>query len=296
MEREVAVRAVRAGAYTGIILAVLGALLFFLARHLQSSEGLLGHANDVFMLFGAAVYGGLAIGLVMRSRVAAVLLPLGYVGDRVLMLFFFPEQMTPAGLLIAVCVTMLLIRAAQGVFALRRLDAEEGIVPAPLSGWRRALVGSWLIAVIGLFVSGVLLFAIMGSSALDLDTVVTGDRMRSSDRALLEEAGVLHSKEEVLYFYTWGFLSAREGGVFLTPRGLTMYEEDGEQHYRTDIAYGEITGIEEIPAGSSWEAAEIAVYRVESDITGDWIQLVLPKARNGHNQFMGELKRRAARH
>lgn len=292
MNREEATRAVRVGVIVATLITALSLLGILLAVYLSASDDALALFNDKFALLGVAAHGGLTLGLHLRSRFAAVLLPLVYGFERIMYFFYDGIELNTMVFVIGIALTLVLARAAQATFVLHKLDADEGLVPEEVTGLRRVLGWVWLSLVSGAFAVAVIMFAILGSSVLDFEVVVPGERVSDTDRALITQHGMLAADDDILKLYAWGFPTTREGGVFLSNEGITLFMLTPDEMEVHHIAYRDIDAIEELPIPPDVHVHGHALYLVESSRTDFYIQFMLPVARNGHNVFMDELKAR----
>lgn len=76
--------------------------------------------------------------------------------------------------------------------------------------------------------------------------VVAGDYLWDRDVEYLETEGILGPEEDILYFYSEGLWSIKEGGQFISDEYVTSYwrdPEDGES-YMAYAAYAEIDDVE----------------------------------------------------
>ena len=130
---------------------------------------------------------------------------------------------------------------------------ERSATRHPSFGWRRR---SAAVLVLGLLLSVALVLA--GTFAPST-AVVSGDAMRASDTDYLREAGLLLEGEEVLYFYSTGFLSIHSEGAFASNLGVTSYGTDvGTEDLSVGyLAYSEIVDIEITYSSGFWGDTEV---------------------------------------
>ena len=135
----------------------------------------------------------------------------------------------------------------------RRVGAPGEALPS--FGWRKR---SAVAAAVGVLALPLVVVGSFGPST----AVVSGSSMRSSEVAFLEESGLLEEGEEILYFYSTGFLSIRGEGVFASNLGITSYWTDPVSD-ELMVAFLRYEDIYEIEVNYSAHPLEDTVVRVE---------------------------------
>ncbi len=107
------------------------------------------------------------------------------------------------------------------------------------------------VGVAALFAPMTALAAAMSIGLVPGTTVVTGDKVPARHADWMVEQGLLEDQEQMLYFYSTGFLSYREDGNVVTDLSVISYWQDEGELYGDYAYYDEISEI--IPEYSeSW--------------------------------------------
>ncbi len=173
-----------------------------------------------------------------------------------------------------------LLPAVAAVNGLNRGVARSAV---PSYAWRKRSVA--------VLVIGVLVVPLMSAGAFGPPTaVVSGPRMRAVDARYLSGVGLLEEGEEILYFYSPGYLSARGEGTFASNLGVTSYWTDpvSEDLSFAFLRYEEIVDIE---VNYSTSFLDDTVVR----ITGPdevWFVFFLSAEGGGDRLFLEEVERR----
>jgi hypothetical protein len=280
--REEAIRHSQRGAYAAFIGAGISGFAFLAATISQATDGLLGLMNDPLNLIDIGLVVGCGIGLLRRSRAAAVVLVAYFVIARIAMSL---ELGQPTGLIPGLIFLYFFARAVQGTFAFHKIERAENPSYKPGGRW---IV--WVGVPVGVLF---LLFAVVGimtmTGALTSTEVLPGTELRANDRAALVEAGIVDADEAVRWFYSDAFVSVLGAGNVLTDRRVIRYFEDGDGKLAVyALALEEIASIELLEPGG---ALADSVYKVNGHEPDTWLQLALSVENGGDAKFVEALRR-----
>ena len=285
MDREKALKATRNGAIAAFISAFLTLGFLLIALKTDADEGFFGFLNDPVIFFDIIVILICAIGMLRRSRVAAIAIFVYFIFAKI---FFLLETGKPTGFAVALVFLYFYGKAIQGAFVYHRLEREASPEQKKGSRWKY-YVGIPIV---------VLIFAIMGlglltmTSVLPSTEVLAGSRMHASDISALTEEGLIYPDEKVVYFYSSGFLSILESGNILTDNRVVVYiqgEEGGLEIY--EMLFADITSVELIEQG---DFLNDSIYEVSSDHDEMWLRLYLSTEGEGDQKLIEELKKRVS--
>lgn len=281
MERAAAEKAIGRGAATGFFVAGATALLGLYVL-VARPEVLVALGYDGWLLADAALLGGLAYGVLRGSRAAAGGLLLYYIAGRIYM------SMTtgrPGSVLLTLIFVWFFAHALRGTIALHRIRrAEDAAYGRARRRWPAVLAGS----AAALVVAVVTLGFVAESGLVPGTAVVSGEELRPGVRALLVEDGLIEEDEEILLFYSAGFLSYRADGNLLTDRRVVSYEERDGELWSAALGYEEIAAVEVEDPGGSLTDAVVGVY----DEDGEGFLLLVSREADGLNRFLNRLEER----
>jgi hypothetical protein len=284
MDREKAIKATRNGAIAAFVSAAATLALGLIAIYIDVSSGFLAIFNDPLVFLDCVVILICAVGMLKRSKTAAVVIFVYFIINKI---YFFLETGKATGLGTAIIFLYFYGRAIQGASALQKLDNDNNEKPVEKrkSRWKYYLgipVGSVMLLLMGL---GLLTM----TSVLPSTNVLAGSQMYTKDISLLTEEGIIFPDEELLYFYSDGFLSILEEGSILTDSRVVVYiQEEGELQI-FEMALENITSVELIEQGNFFDSS---IYEVRSSYDGSWIRLFLSTEDKGDLEFVEELKKR----
>lgn len=284
MDKEKALKATRNGAIAAFISAGLTVLITSLAIYSDAEEGLLGYLNDPIIFFEVVLIVICAIGMLRRSRVAAVVIFIYFIFAKV---FFVLETGKFAGLGMGLLFLYFYGKAIQGAFVYRRIEREENPNYKRTSRWRYYVGIPVGVLVLALMVLGLLTM----TSVLPSTEVLSGSRMHARDISLLTEQGLISPDEEMLYFYSDGFLSILETGSILTNSRVVAYTQEEGDMQIYEMFFKDITSIELIEEG---DFLNDSIYEVNSEYDGSWLRLHLSTESKGDQKFIEELKKRVS--
>lgn len=284
MDREKAIKATRNGAIAAFISAFATLGLALIAISSKAGDGYLGYLNDPIIFFDVILIVICAVGMLKRSRVAAIAIFVYFIFAKI---FFLFETGKPTGFGMALIFLYFYGRAIQGAFVYHRLEREENPEQKKGSRWKY-YVGIPIV---------VLTFIIMGfglltmTSVLPSTEVLAGSKMHSSDISALTEEGLIYPDEEIVYFYSDGFLSILESGNILTDNRVVVYTQEEGSLEIYEMLFADITSIVLIEEGSFLEDS---VFEVRSARDDTWLRLFLSTEGKGDAKFVEELKKRVS--
>lgn len=170
------------------------------------------------------------------------------------------------------------------VQAMNRLNGEE-VHTLPSYGWRKRSVA---IAFVGVSFFGLAGLGTFGPST----AVLAGSEVRAQDLTYLRDAGLLDEGEELLFFYSPGFLSIEGEGVLATDWGITSYWTDpvSEERGAAFLSYADIESVESNPQADVWGTTFVRV----TGRDGSWFVFGLSSEGGGDGTFLAEVERRRA--
>jgi hypothetical protein len=142
--------------------------------------------------------------------------------------------------------------------------------------------GVSLVLALGLVAAAaVAITVLMGTGHVPDTAAVPGERLPAPTRDFLVEEGLIEPDEQVLYFYSGGFLSLREDGNLFTDRRVISYFEDegGDELIVEQASYPEIADVE-VEYGEGFLAdSEVTIVRTDG---GSFLLLVCNE--EGHDR------------
>ena len=126
--------------------------------------------------------------------------------------------------------------------------------------------GISLVLALGLVAAAAVAITVLMESGHVPDTAaIPGDELPPPTRDFLVEQGLVEPDEQVLYFFSGGFLSLREdGNLFTDRRVISYFESDGELVVE-QAAYPEIADVE-VEYGEGFLAdSEVTIVRTDGE-------------------------------
>jgi len=274
MDEKSAVEAINGG--LAIIAIGIASTLFFAAT---------GFGGDVIE-FPEAYFdvGGLLIlgfFLHRKSRVAAVLTLVYFVVAKGILILETGKFPT-GGIVVSLIFVWYSWKAILGTLNYHRIMKTKGqSKTSPL--WLKIIGG-----VVGAVAVLMITVGIMTETSFLVSTEVQpGDQVLENDLALLKNAEVIASDEEIEFLYSSGFQSVLESGYILLQDTLIIYYEESEsnvQTYRVPVEL--IKAVNQISEGG---VLDDSVYRLSFKTIDDTIDLSLPTESNGDDKFIQAL-------
>lgn len=167
--------------------------------------------------------------------------------------------------------------------------------PRPITESGSRKTGVWARIGIGLGVVAVLLVLIVVALGIGVESgllpdsaAIPGPRIHPRQVRQLHEMGVIHEHEEVLFFYSGGFLSIRaDGNLFTESRVISYFEAEGELQVEYAF-YDEIATIDFYPSQDWAEDSVIEVILADDR----WFQLIVSPEEGGDERFHQHLVRK----
>ena len=284
MNTEEAIQACRNGAVAAFISAAITFGVMLLAMSGDAGEDL-QYFNDPLIIIDALLIVGCAIGMLRKSRAAALIILIYFVFARISIAL---ETGQASGLGVAFVFLYFYGKAVQGSFAYHKLMKAENPDYKPAGKW------SYIVGI----PAAVLFFALAGAGLLTTTDympstqVVAGNDVSVNDVALLTDKGILLDDEEIEYFYSYGFSSVLEGGSILTDRAVIIYFEDEDTNIEIyEIEFPDIESIEMIEEGGIFSDSMYMIQGAEAD---EWIVVDLSVENDGHLKFINALNNKIA--
>lgn len=167
---------------------------------------------------------------------------------------------------------------------------KYGIAGAKKRNW--FLIGCG--AVFGSLLLAVCAFGLLiEAGALPKLEVVSGENVPSHQIQTLVDHGVLDKSDSIEYFYSYGMFSVADGGQFLTPTKLVVYEEFEGVLFIYEMPYSDIESVELVTEG---DFLEDSLYRVYGNSKSDWdyIMMYLGVENGGDQVFIDRLSKHIA--
>ncbi len=246
MNKEQANKALKVGAYLAFFQTVVTIVVITYAVRNNWRDEIGGLFNDPANFIDVGILLVLGIGMLRKSRIAAVCALL-YMVFTLVVLFF--EVGMISGLSFGFVFIYLYFRAAQGGFILRKLEIEENPDARGMSIWKKLGVG-----VISILFAVIVGFAVLDQfGILTPTTIQTGVQMDDELREEFEQNSVLIPDEIVEFYYLMGLTDPMEEGVLLTENALLYYWKNGDDEvtvYEYGFAY--IAAVKEISRNSAF--------------------------------------------
>jgi hypothetical protein len=282
MTLDEATKAAKHGAIAAFISGTLTAVIVGLALTMDN-PGEIAAWNDPLNIFDVVLLFGLAIGMLRKSRAAAVIAFIYFILAKV---FIALETGAGAGVFGGIVFLYFFGRAIQGTFTYHRIRKAED------EDYRAAPKWSFFVGI----PLAVILFAAMGIGILSMTDIVPstevlpGGEVSAADVSLLVENEILFADEEIEYFYSYGLVSVLEGGDILTDRAvITYYQDENDDLQIYSMNFDEITAVFRMEEGG---ALTDALYKVTSDDEDDWIIIELSTEKGGDLIFVDALRQK----
>lgn len=282
MTKENAIRATRNGAIAAFVSAALTFIVVLFAV-ISGPDGDLALFNDPINLLDVVLIVACAIGMLRRSRAAAITVFVYFLVSRI-------SIVAETGNVVSALAGLIFIyfygKAIHGAYSYHELKAQEDPEYRPAPKWSYYL---------GIPVIAVFFLLMIAGMVVDTDdtpstAVVRGTSISAVNWELLVENGVLFDDEVVDYFYSYGVNSVLEGGSILTDRSVTMYFVDDEEELQIyEFMFTEIESIELVEQGDFWNDS---TYRVVGLGENNWLNITLSVENNGDVNFIRALRRK----
>ena len=234
-------------------------------------------------ILDAALGIGLGVGLLRRSRFAAVTLFVYFIIGKI---YFSIQLGKPIGIGLGLLFLYFFWRGIEGSFSYHKLRRETDSSYRPARKWSYFL--GIPVAMALALMSGWALM--MASGALPSARVIDGSKLRLSDSSFLTSENVVQHGEKVQLFYSTGLLSIRNDGVILTDKRIIKYVRiDGELDIST-MPIKSIVAVEKVVDGDFLNDTIIGIWKDEDDF-GDGLPLFLSAEDNGDELFLDEIKK-----
>ncbi len=284
MDREEAIKHCKNGAVAAFISAAVTAAVVFFAIN-SNADGELAYFNDPVIYIDVLLIVGCAIGMLRKSRAAAVTIFTYFAISKIAITL---ETGQASGLGAAFLFLYFFGKAIQGSFAYHKLMKAENPDYQPAARW--TYVVGIPAGMLVLFLAGAGLLS--STDYMPSTKVLSGDEVSAFERALLIEEDILFGDERIEYFYSYGFSSILEGGSILTDRAVIIYFPDEDAHIEIyELEFSEIESIEMIEEGGLFADSMFMVQGAEPD---SWIIVDLSVENDGHLKFIQALNGKIA--
>jgi hypothetical protein len=280
MNREEAIKATKNGAIAACVSGGATIVVVAIAILINDNDKLkiwndYSNLIDVFLIFGCAY--GIHY---KKSRFAAVLLFLYFIIARI---FMGIETGRPTGALIGLVFLYFYGKAIQGAFTFHKIEKVEN--PNYKSSSKLAIFAGISTILLILVASGIGLMSMTGM--MPSTVVQSGVEMSQKDKDTLLSSNVIFVDDEVLYFFSEGFVSILEGGQVLTDDRVIAYQNDENQELQIyEIYYDDIASVELVQAG---DALNFSVYQINSYDPNVWLRIYLSTEEGGDKVFIETL-------
>lgn len=284
MNREDANRATRAGAIAACISGGMTTFVYLIAE-LTGAKGdnALAFYNDPSIIFDIIIIFLLAWFIYKKSRVAAILMFAYFLSAK---LYLAVSEGQFSGLFVGAIFLYFFGRAALGAFSFHKLEKVDN----PNYKRKRSWIW-WIVTPVTLIVFGLFSLGLMTMTGFMPSTEVqVGQDVNYRHIEKLTDAKIISSRDDLVYFYSGGFSSVLEEGVFVSRDTFSMYYTDANGEVQLyQLPLDEITKVELVAEGSF---VEDALYKASTDDPDAWIQFSLSIENQGHLKFIEELKGR----
>jgi len=284
--REEAIEAARRGGYAAFVAAGLSTLIMAIAISFDIKDGVLGYMNDPFTVVDILLVVICGVGILRRSRVAAVAMFVEFVGGQI---DFVVKTGRVPGVLAGLIFLYFFGRAVQGTFCFHKIERKENpeYKGAPL--W--TYVVGWLAA--GLAAVVVVLLALQEIGVLADGRVVSGADLPRRQYEQLVASGIISNDEIVEFFYSETIFSVVAAGEVLTNRRVITYlTDDSGQLQIAYLPFSEIASVELVDAGGELSDS---VYLVSSFDDDRSLQVVLSTGEGRDQAFVEALRAKLQR-
>ena len=176
------------------------------------------------------------------------------------------------------------VPALPAIIAIDRENAAAGVTMPPAFGYRPVNFVAFLLG------GPIVVFLVLQAAGMIPGTaVVPGSALTERQLEFLLEEEILGEGEEIIYFYSEGLYSIKEGGQFISADYVTSYWFDPED----DELYSAFAAYEDIQRFDiDWtdSALEDTIVTVRLD-DGDYFSLWLSGEESGDKRFVTEMKR-----
>ena len=284
MDRDEATRHCRNGAVAAFISAAITAAVVVIAMG-AGVDGELAFFNDPLIAVDVLLIVGCAIGMLRRSRAAAVTIFVYFIISKIAITI---ETGQASGLGVALIFLYFYGNAIRGSFAYHRLMKTENPDYKAAAKW--TYVAGIPAALVFLVLAGAGLLS--STDYIPSTKVLAGSEVSDADRATLISEDILFEGETIEYFYSYGLSSILEGGSILTDRAVIIYYPDEDSHIEIyELEFGEIESIELMEKGGLFSDS---LYMVQGADPDNWIVVDLSVEADGHLKFIETLKSKIA--
>ena len=282
MDRDEAIKHCRNGAVAAFFSAAITAAVVVVAT---GADGELALFNDPLIAIDVLLIVGCAIGMLRKSRAAAMTIFVYFIISKVAITL---ETGQASGLGVALVFVYFYGKAIQGSFTYHRLMKAEDPEYKAAAKW--TYVAGIPAALVLLVWAGAGLMS--STDYMPSTRVLAGSNVSEADRATLISEDILFDHEKIEYFYSYGLASILEGGSILTDRAVIIYFPDEDSHIEIyELEFAEIESVELMEKGGFFSDS---LYRVQGADPDNWIVVDLSIEADGHLRFIEALKRRIA--
>jgi len=284
MDRDEAIKHCKNGAVAAFISAVITAAVVYFAVS-TDADGELGYFNDPIIFIDVLLIAGCAIGMLRKSRAAAITIFIYFVISKIVITL---ETGNTSGLGVAFLFLYFYGKAIQGSFTYHKLVKAENPDYRPAARWTYAV--GLPVGVVTLFLAGAGMLA--STDYLPSTKVLTGTEVSKADRSLLIDEDILFEDERIEYFYSYGFSSILEGGSILTDRAVIIYYPDEDSNIEIyELEFSEIESVKLVEEGGLFSDSMYMIQGAEPD---SWIIVDLSVENDGHLKFIEALNGKIA--
>ncbi|TQV80759.1 hypothetical protein [Denitrobaculum tricleocarpae] len=123
--------------------------------------------------------------------------------------------------------------------------------------------------------------------------VVSGENLSSYHIQTLLDRGILDESDSIEYFYSYGLFSVADGGQFLTPTKLVIYEEIEGVLSVYELPYSKIDSVELVTQGGFLEDSLYLIYG-NSRSEWEYVAMFLGVENGGDQTFIDRLNKHIA--
>ena len=284
MDRDEAIKHCRNGAVAAFFSAAVTAAVVIVAVG-SGADGELAFFNDPLIAIDVFLILGCAIGMLRKSRAAAVTIFIYFIISKIAITI---ETGQASGLGVALVFVYFYGKAIQGSFTYHRLMREEN--PDYKSAAKWTYIAGIPAALVFLLLAGAGLMS--STDYMPSTKVLTGSEVSDTDRATLISEDILFEGETIEYFYSYGLSSILEGGSILTDRAVIIYYPDEDSHIEIyELEFAEIDSVELMEKGGLFSDS---LYMVQGADPDNWIVVDLSVEADGHLRFIEALKGKIA--
>ena len=281
MNREEAIKATKNGAIAACISGVV-TLVVVLYAITSSATGRLAFWNDPLMFVDVVLIFACAFGMYKKSRFAAIFIFIYFIFSKIVI---GVELGKFGGIGVGLVFLYFFGKAIQGAFSFHKIEKTENPNTYRSTPKWIYIAGIPIVAIFLVFMG----FGLMSmTGVLPSTEVKSGTEIFQRTRTKLVSNNIINGDDNILCFYSDGFISILESGAILTTDRVILYLRDENEKIQIyELYFDDITSVELIEKG---DFINDSIYQVNSYEPDAWIRLALSVENNGDVTFIETLQ------